>query len=217
MKKVLIISAIIVIILIIGAGYKILTKETLPVSKEKNSMPEINLHGKKIAMIVAFRDFRDEEYFIPKQIFEEVGAKVVTASSSVGQAIGISGGEAEIDILLSDLKVEDFDAVVFIGGSGAIQYIDDATCNKIIQETLKANKVLAAICAAPAILAQAGALEDKKATVWNSVLDKSLVKILEKNKAIFQKGPVVISDNIITANGPDAAEEFARKIVELLK
>ncbi len=80
---------------------------------------------KRIAMIIAFQDFRDEEYFIPKKILEDSNIKVFTVSDSLGKAIGKLGGEAEVDILLEDLKIEDYDGVLCIGGSGAAKYIDD--------------------------------------------------------------------------------------------
>jgi protease I len=57
-------------------------------------------------------------------------------------------------------------------------------------------------------LAKAGVLKGKKATVWSSPMDKSPIKILTQNGAIFENLDVVVDGNIITANGPQAAEEF---------
>jgi len=168
-------------------------------------------------MIIAFREFRDEEYFIPKQILEAAGAEVTTASTSFGKAIGKLGGEAKVNILLRDLKPADYDAILFIGGPGAANYMENETCHQIARETVENNKVLGAICIAPAILAKAGVLNGKKATVWSSPLDKSTVKILEENGAIFQKDSVVIDGKIVTGNGPGAAKEFGEKIVEILQ
>jgi len=167
-------------------------------------------------MVIAFRDFRDEEYFIPKQTLESAGAFITTASTSSGKAIGKLGGEAEVNVLLEDLKVAGYDAVLFIGGPGAANYNEDETCQRIARETVGANKVLGAICIAPAILAKAGVLEGKKATVWSSIMDKSAVKILEEGGADFQKEPVVVDGKIVTASGPSAAKEFAQKIIEVL-
>ena len=82
---------------------------------------------------------------------------------------------------------------------------------------MEKQKILAAICIAPAILAKAGVLEGKNATVWSSVLDKGPIKILEENGANYVEKDVVVDGNIITANGPQAASEFGRKIVEILK
>ncbi len=175
-----------------------------------------NLKHKKIAMIIAFRDFRDEEYFIPKEVLESAGAEIKTVSTEKGIAIGSQGGEANVDIVLSEIKVSDFDAMVFIGGPGAPKYLDNETSYKIAQDAVSQEKVLAAICISPTILAKAGVLSGKKATVWSSPLDKSGIKILEQNNAIYQKDAVVVDGKIITANGPAAAEQFGKKLVELL-
>jgi len=175
------------------------------------------LQGKKVAMIIAFREFRDEEYMIPKKVLESAGAEIITVSTSLGEAIGKLGGEAEVNALLKDIKVEDYDAVLFIGGPGAFKYIDDETCHQIAREIIENNKVLGAICIAPTILAKAGVLEGKKAVVWSSVMDKSAVKILKEAKAVYQDNPVVVDGKIITASGPIAAKKFAEAIIETLK
>lgn len=172
------------------------------------------LKDKKIALIIAFRDFRDEEYFFTKQDLENEGAQITTVSSSLGSALGKMGGEVKVDVLLKDLKVDDYDAVLFIGGPGAYKYFDDPTCQKIAKETVEKNKVLGAICSAPAILAKAGVLKGKKATVWTSNMDKSLVKILQNGGAEYLDLIVVTDGKIVTANGPEASHEFVRAIIK---
>ena len=97
MRKNLIFILIIVILIIVGVvGYKTLTKkeEISP----KIFMPEKFLEWKKVAMIIAFRDFRDAEYFVPKEILEKAGAKVTTVSTKIGTAIGADGGDTEVDL-----------------------------------------------------------------------------------------------------------------------
>ena len=176
-------------------------------------MPEKSLQDKKIAIIIAQQDFRDEEYFIPKSIFEGEGATVETVSTEVGKAIGSYGGEVEATLGFEDLTVLAFDALIFVGGSGAQKYIDDEKCWQIAKDAVEQNKVLGAICIAPAILARAGVLKNKKATVWSSALDKSTVKILKDEGANYQAEPVVVDGKIITANGPQAARKFGEAVV----
>jgi len=172
--------------------------------------------AKKIAMIIAFKDFRDEEYVFPKDIFQDKGIEVITFSSKEGEAIGTYGGVVQVDYVLSDLRPGDFAAVIFIGGSGAVNYMENDICHKIARETLKKDKVLGAICIASTILAKAGVLKDKKATVWSSETDKSAVKILKHKGADFQARPVVVDGNIVTAEGPQAARRFAEEVVKKL-
>jgi protease I len=66
------------------------------------------------------------------------------------------------------------------------------------------------------ILAKAGVLKEKRATVWSSPLDRGPVRILKENGAIYEDKDVVQDGKIITANGPGAAEEFGQKLVEIL-
>lgn len=213
---------IITVLILLGAGIWYLMVETKePISNsipppEKNSMPEKSL-DKKIAMIIAFKDFQDQEYFDTKEVLESRGAKITTCSSSLGMAIGKYGGEVDIEMKLDELNVENFDAIVFIGGPGASNYIDDVRCQQIAKETLTQNKVLGAICIAPAILAKAGVLQGKKATVWTSPLDKSTAKILKDNGANYQEQDVVVDGKIVTADGPAAAKKFGQAIAKLLE
>ena len=106
--------------------------------------------------------------------------------------------------------------MVFIGGPGAPKYLDNEISYQIAKDAISQGKVLAAICISPTILAKAGVLSGKKATVWSSSLDKSAIKILEQNSVIYQKDSVVVDGKIITANGPAVAEQFGKKLVELL-
>lgn len=171
----------------------------------------------KVALIIASKNFRDEEYFIPKQILENAGI-VVSAISGISEtAIGSEGGEVIVDILIEDLNVEEFDAVVFIGGSGALAHLDNEKSYEIAKAAVDRGKILGAICISPTILAKAGVLQEKRATVWSSPLYKSAIKVLENNGAIYKNEKVVIDNKIITANGPGAAREFGEKIVDLLK
>jgi protease I len=137
-------------------------------------------------------------------------------SYKFGPALGVDGGEAKVDILARNFKADDYDAVVFVGGTGAFNYFQDQEAHRIAQEVVSKNKVLGAICIAPVILAKAGVLKDKEATVWSSKTDKSPIKQLEEGGAKYIGQEVVQDGKIITANGPQAAKQFAEKIVDVL-
>ena len=171
---------------------------------------------KKIALIIVFKDFMDEEYFIPLQNFNDAGFDVVTVSTSLGTALGFYGGEAKVDILIEDLNVKEFNAVIFVGGNGSVKHLDDPNFHNIAKETVKSGKLLGAICFAPAIIAKAGILAGKKATVWSSNTGRRTIKILKEGGAEYADEDVVVDGNIITANGPQSAEKFAKEIVNKL-
>ena len=170
---------------------------------------------KRALFIIAQKDYQDYEYGAPKKILEEDGIEVITASKQIGICQGAFGGSAEATIAIADVNVSEYDVIVFIGGAGAVGYQHDVQAHLTAQEAINRGKILAAICISPTTLAYAGVLEGKKATVWNQ--DEKQAEILTKNGAEFVDQPVVVDGKIITANGPPAAEEFGKEILEMLK
>ncbi|MEK6938791.1 MAG: DJ-1/PfpI family protein [Nanoarchaeota archaeon] len=169
----------------------------------------------KAVFVIAHRGYQDLEYAIPKKILEEAGIEVVTASKSGGTCVGKLGGMVKESISLADIKVDQYVAVVFIGGPGAVSYQQDSEAHKLAQEALSNHKWLAAICIAPTILAYSGVLKGKKATVWNT--DVRQEEVLRTNGAKYTGEKVTVDGKIITANGPEAAEEFGKTLVKLIK
>lgn len=166
---------------------------------------------KKVLMVIASNIFRDEEYFEPKKILNQAGIKVVTASSGLNEATGTLGAKVKPEVLLSEVKSADYDAVVFVGGAGSREYWNDKKAHAIAKETLAQGKTLAAICIAPVTLARAGVLKNKKATVFPEEKDA-----LMDAGAKYISAPAVQDGNIITASGPGAAGEFGRLILKNL-
>ena len=169
----------------------------------------------KVLFIVAQQGYQDIEYETPKRILEKAGIEVVTASKKAGTASGKLGGTTTSALSLNDVDMADYAAVVFIGGPGAAQYQHDVQAHLAAQEAESRNKIIAAICIGPTILAYAGVLEGKKATVWNE--DNQQSALLEKEGATYTGENVTIDDKLITANGPAAAEEFGKKLLKMLQ
>lgn len=174
---------------------------------------------KQVLVIIAFKNFQDREFIICKRILERQKIEIKVASKFLGAALGMLGNKVMVDVVLSEVVVREFDAVIFIGGQGAVDYINDYVCHQIIQDAFKQKKIIAGICVAPAILAQAGVLEGKKATVWTSELNREMIKIFKKKKVDYQKQDIVVDkkNRIVTANAPAAAEQFAQAILKLLQ
>lgn len=169
---------------------------------------------KHILMIIAPQGYQDIEYGTPKERFERAEMRVTTAAQQIGECHGKLGGIAQATIALVDVNVSDYDATVFIGGPGASVYQQNSEAHRIARETLEKQRLLCAICIAPAILAVAGVLKDKQATVWNK--DEQQGVLLEQHGARYQREHVVIDGNIITADGPAAAGAFADTIIARL-
>lgn len=168
----------------------------------------------KVVFIIANVGFQDTEYEAPKKILEEAGFEVVTAAKNEGVATGKFGSKVKVDLCLGNVLVPEYDAVVFIGGPGAVKYQEDVEAHLIARDAVEQKKVIGAICITPTILAHAGILEGVRATVWNN--DNKQGEKIEKMGAIYISEPVVVDNNFVTANGPDAAKNFGEKLVEVL-
>lgn len=179
-------------------------------SKEAHAMQSIK--GKKVVMIIAKNNFRDEELLEPKAILEKNGAAVTIASSSLKESKGMLGAKVSPDILFTDIAVGDYDAVIFVGGTGSSEYWDNPTAHTIAKEANKANKIVGAICIAPVTLAKAGLLKGKKATTYSSTVND-----IKSEGANYTGEGVEKDGNIITADGPVSAKKFGEAIVKALQ
>ncbi|MGM0770653.1 MAG: DJ-1/PfpI family protein [Halobacteriota archaeon] len=170
---------------------------------------------KKILMVVAQENFRDEEFFEPKKVFEKSNAKVTVASNATKKAKGMLGGEVKPDISISDANINDYDAISITGGGGSKQYLwDNKELQDIVRKANEQGKVVAAICISPVVLANAGILEGKKSTVFKN---DETVRIL-KEKGARHKDKGVISDgNIVTGRDPKSATEYGKEVLKAIK
>ncbi|MEM7813723.1 MAG: DJ-1/PfpI family protein [Candidatus Aenigmatarchaeota archaeon] len=164
-----------------------------------------------ILMVIAPKNFRDEELLEPKEVFELHGYDVAIASEKAETAKGKLGTEVDVDADLHDVDAADFVAIVFVGGGGCAQYFDNAKALDLAKKAADQGKVVAAICIAPTILANAGVLKGKRATCYETARAS-----IEAKGAKFVDEPVVVDGSIVTANGPEAARAFGEAIVKVL-
>ena len=167
---------------------------------------------RKILMIIAQKDFRDEEFREPKAILEKEGIKVTVASTATGTAKGMFGMQVTPDTTIDKVNPAEFDAVVVVGGSGSQTYLwNNLQVHKIVQSLHQHGGLVAAICISPVVLARAGLLKGKKVTVFRTA---TTLNELKKVGALISDAPVVVDGRIITGKGPEAAGEFGQKIAE---
>jgi len=167
---------------------------------------------KNVLMIIASKNFRDEEFEEPYKILSKI-ANITIASSSLKEAKGMFGKVVKPNITINDVDVKKYDAIIFVGGSGATEYFENNVALEIAKKAYESDKIVAAICIAPVILANSGILNGKRATVW----DGNFTKMLKEKGAIYTGKDVEIDGKIITANGPNAAKKFGEKIYEMLQ
>ncbi len=167
---------------------------------------------KKAALFIAFQGFRDEEYAEPKRIMEKAGLTVETISTSKGLARGKIKITAQVDKVLDEVNISDYACMALVGGPGALEHLDKPKVHKMFTDFHAQGKPIAAICISPVILAHAGLLKNKKATVWPDGSNE-----LVANGAVYTGKELEIDSNIITANGPAAAKAYGEAIVEAVK
>ena len=167
---------------------------------------------KKVAMFIAFQGFRDEEYIEPKKILEAAGVKVDTVSTAEGQAKGKFRAVAQVDKVIDEINPADYDALTLVGGPGALEHLDNPKVQAVFKKAEGLGKVIGAICISTVVLAHAGILKNKKATVWPDGSGE-----LEKAGAEYTGAEVEIDGKLITASGPVPARAYGRALAEALK
>jgi len=169
----------------------------------------------KVLFVIAPSDFRDEELFDAKSAVEKAGYAVVIASTSMDTAKGMLGGTAKPDILVEEANVDDYKAIVFVGGGGVeehLLYENDAVLD-LARSAYEKGKIVGAICIAPRILAKADLVDGKKVTAFNDAMTKSM---LSEAGGIFTGSSVEQDGKIITATGPGAARAFGERIAKAI-
>jgi len=168
--------------------------------------------SKKAAMFIAFQGFRDEEYTEPKRMLEAAGVKVITVSTAKGLARGKFRVTTEVDRTIDEINPADYDALTLVGGPGALPQLDNSKVHKLFQQAAAQGKVIGAICISPVVLAHAGLLKGKKATVFPDGVEE-----LKKAGADYTASDLAVDGNLVTADGPISAKKYGQALVELLK
>lgn len=145
-------------------------------------------------------------------VLRRCGVKVTVAGTVNNWIKGANGIKLIPDRSIEEIQMKDFDAVVLPGGDPGFKNLrKDKRVIAIVKEAFKSKKIIAAICAAPAVLSNAGVLKNKKCTIYPGMeieLNKGGGKPIED---------IVVEDsNIITSRGPATAFAFALKISEKL-
>ncbi|MEN9950418.1 MAG: hypothetical protein RLY85_1170 [Bacteroidota bacterium] len=163
----------------------------------------------KVLLVIAPQVFRDEELFETQEEIEKAGLETVIASTFKGTCNGKLGGKAEATVGIDEAKAADYQAIVFVGGMGSQVYFDHAKAHDLAWEMYADGKVVSAICVAPVILAKAGLLKDRKATVFS---DEEYT--LKQYGALYTGEAVTIDGNIITGNGPASSRAFGKAVAK---
>lgn len=153
--------------------------------------------------------FEEIEAFAPVDLLRRAEVSVTVASLNENRhATGRSGITTHADIGLEAVKDQLFDLVFLPGGAGVKHLRSDPRVGAIVARHYQAGRWLAAICAAPTVLNDAGLLAGKRYTAHFSVAGE-LPAILADEK-------VVTDGRIATSRGAGTAVEFGLHLVGLL-
>jgi len=170
---------------------------------------------KTIALVVAYEGFQEKEYHETRRVLEAADFKVTTVSDASGFATDHTGLVVPVDVTLDKFQPALCDGFFVIGGPGALEHLDNSVTYRILNEMYALQKPYGAICIAPRILAKAEVLRHKKATCWDA--DNGTADLFEQHAVTFTKKPVVTDGCVVTADGPQAATEFGKAIIDCMR
>lgn len=177
-------------------------------------MKEKRLIGKKVALLSA-DGFEKSELFKPKEALEKEGAEVFVISLKSGEIRAWDNKDwsdetIAVEYVVSDVKAEDFDALLLPGGvinPDLLRNNDDAV--SFVRDFATAGKPIAAICHGPQTLINADVVKGRKMTSYSSVR-----KDLENAGARWVDSAVVVDQGLVTSRKPDDIPEFNRMMIE---
>ena len=164
------------------------------------------------SVIVFLADgFEECEGLLVVDLLRRAGVNVTTASI-MGKTEIISSHNVALmaDVLAEEADFGAADMIVLPGGLPGTTYLGESLIvREQCLEFAAAGKYVAAICAAPSVLAELGLLEGKPATCHPNFEGKM-------SGAVVTREGVTVSGNIITGRGLGAGIPFALKLIEIL-
>ncbi len=170
----------------------------------------MSLEGKKVAILLE-QLYEDPEFWYPYYRFLEAGAMVTVVAPAVKKYESKHGYPATADLAAGDADAAKYDAVIVPGGYSPDHMRRSKELVSFLKEAYEQNKVVAAICHGPWMLASIGALKDKKVTAFYSIKDD-----LVNAGAEFVDEEVVRDGNVITSRTPNDLPAFCREIIAAL-
>jgi len=162
---------------------------------------------KKRVLCLLVDGFEEIEMVTPVDLLRRAGVEVVIAALHGEEAAGRSGIRMAADGNLNGVRAEEFDLLLIPGGPGVAEMRRDGRAAALAREFAATGKTVAAICAAPLILHDAGLLENRRYTAHSS---------LRETLGEASGGRLEEDGCLITSRGAGTAMDFALAIVTRL-
>lgn len=175
--------------------------------------------SKKVLFILMPKDYQPIEFKTPYEMLREAGHEVTIAGLEHGAAVASDGTKQQIDWVLEDFteeKFDEYDALVIPGGPGSSIYLwGNSNVQEVAQYFHNNDKLIATICHACAVPAEAGILKGRTATIYP---DDEAKKLFDRCDVLFSDKPCVVDNGakVITAQSPNEAMEFGQAILNFL-
>lgn len=162
-------------------------------------------------VLVLFADGSEElEAITIVNILRRAGISVTLAGLTAGSLRGSRGVILQPDCTLDEVQHKDFEMIVLPGGQPGTNHLKaDVRVLELVKRMEQHGRFVAAICAAPSVLASAGLLDGKQATSFPGALNP-FPKVRQQHAAVVEDG------KLITSRGPGTAMDFALTLVERL-
>ena len=159
--------------------------------------------------------FEEIEALTQADYLRRAGIKVCLAG--IGGKTSVTGGHGisvNTDIDIEKVSLDDAEMIILPGGLGGVDGIKSSSkAMNLIKEAYEKKIYVAAICAAPTILARLNLLKGVSAVCYPSMLE-----VLSENGAVIKPESAVVKDGlIITAKAAGASEEFSFELIKALK
>ena len=156
--------------------------------------------------------FEESEALVPADLLRRAGVEVALTALEGREVTGGHGITVKADLSLSQVDPGDVELIFLPGGLGGVDAISSCPqALELVRAVYSQGRYVAAICAAPTVLAALGLLEGRRAVCYPGMED-------QLTGAVLQKGiPVVDDGTIITGEAAGSAFSFGLRLVELLR
>ncbi len=163
----------------------------------------------KVVVLLA-EGFEEIEFSTIVDILRRAGIDVTVAGLKEGVTNGAHDVKVTPETSVDKVRADDFDVIILPGGNpGFVNLGKSEKVLKLVREMQDRGKYVTAICGAPSVLAQAGVIQGKRATIYPGMEDTL-------TGARYSGERVVVDGKTITSQGPGTAMEFSLKLVEVL-
>ncbi|MFH0968822.1 MAG: DJ-1/PfpI family protein [Methanobacteriota archaeon] len=170
----------------------------------------------KILIAVPPTGYHDTELSLVISVFDYNKAEYEFASGQAGYAKGTLGGRVYVPLSFEEVILRldgEFDAIAILGGHGGqAHFWNSVDLLELVKIFRIRRKVIGAISTSPVVLARAGILKKRPATVINGPPIREMLKADVR----FEDKPVVFLDRIVTARDSNDGKRFAELIIEYI-